>query len=295
MNRKEYVKAEYYPLKEYNSMRIDAVAESIYMPFSPKGIEQVFQECENDHCIILGEGSNTILSSNFCQKPIITASLMKMIQYDDTGIIAQSGATLSELAWFALEHSLQGFEYLEDIPGSIGGALCMNAGTYDDYIASKVHSVTIYDYIGQKIEELGKDQLFPFWGKRDSYFQHHPCFIIQCVLEASAKGEYEKILDRMLEIKRRRYMKQPRDYPSAGSVFKRPYVNGEPVFVWKLLDEAGLRGYRIGDAQVSLKHPGFIVNVGHATGNDVIGVMNYCKKEVFERFGVMLEEEWKIV
>ena len=90
-------------------------------------------------------------------------------------------------------------------------------------------------------------------------------------------------------------MKQPRNYPSAGSVFKRPYVNGEPKYIWKLLDEVGLRGYRIGGAQVSEKHPGFIVNVGNATGKDVVDLMNYCKQAVWDKYGIKIEEEWRIV
>ena len=98
----------------------------------------------------------------------------------------------------------------------------------------------------------------------------------------------------MLEIKKNRYKKQPRDYPSAGSVFKRPYLNGEPFYIWKIIDECGLRGYSIGGAQISTKHPGFIINTGNATGKDVLDLIEYIKSIVLSKYGILLEEEWRI-
>ena len=120
--------------------------------------------------------------------------------------------------------------------------------------------------------------------------------ILSCDLKASSLGDDIEILDKMLTIKRERYKKQPRNYPSAGSVFKRPYdENGTPRYVWQLLTEAGLKGKRIGGAQVSEKHPGFIVNVDNATGKDVVSLMVLCKDEVKKRFNIDLIEEWRIV
>lgn len=171
----------------------------------------------------------------------------------------------------------------------------MNAGTYENCIGDLVRSVMIYDYFDNKTKEITKDEIQPFWKKLDSYFQHHPCFIIRCTFEAGEKGEYENILSKMLEIKKRRYLKQPRNIPSAGSVFKRPCVNGEPRYIWQLFDLAGLRGYTIGGAQVSEKHPGFIVNTGNASGEEIINLMNHCKIIIYKQYGIQLEEEWKII
>ena len=143
---------------------------------------------------------------------------------------------------------------------------------------------------------LNESVLAPFWGKRDSYFLHNNCFVISCRLKGKGvSGSYQDILEGMIQIKRNRYSKQPRNFPSAGSVFKRPYYNGEPRYIWKLFDEAGLRGFRIGDAQVSEKHPGFIVNLGNATGEDMLALLNHCKGVVMDRFGIAIEEEWKII
>ncbi len=281
-------------LKSYNTMSIEAWSDNFIIPFSTEEIAETLRENNND-VIILGNGSNTIFQQRNYTKPIISTIGMNRIEYNNGSIIVESGVALYKLSWFALEHCITGFEFLEDIPGSIGGALYMNAGTYEDTIGDKVVSVTIYDYSDNHVKELPSTEIAAWWGKRKSYFQHHPCFIIRAIFDAGSTGDYEAILDRMLETKKKRYMKQPRNYPNAGSVFKRPYIDGEPRYIWKLFDEAGIRGYRIGDAQVSEKHPGFIVNVGNATGQDVVDLMNYCKRVVWEKYGIKIEEEWRIV
>ncbi len=293
MERK-YCIAKNICLKPYNTMGIEAWSEIFCVPFSINDIITILDDY-NDNAIIIGSGSNTIFQEKKYTIPIISTIGMNKIEYNNCKIIVDSGVTLSRLAWFALEHHITGFEYLEDIPGSVGGALFMNAGTYEESISDKVESIIIFDYEDKQVKELTQEQLLPNWGRRQSYFQHHPCFIIKAVLEANSTGDYEGILDKMLDIKKKRYLKQPREYPSAGSVFKRPYVNGEPRYIWKLFDEAGLRGFRIGDAQVSEKHPGFIVNVGNATGKDIVDLMNHCKQVVFDKYGIRIEEEWKIV
>ena len=291
----KYLTINDFSLKQYNSMGLQACAEIVYVPVEISGISQLFKEHQLAEFITLGKGSNIILSQDRYATPFILTNLLNNLEYNGEYIVAECGTTLSQLSWFALEKSVPGFEFLEDIPGSVGGALFMNAGTYEDCIGNLVHSVMIYDYTDGQTKELKKDDISSFWGKRDSYFQHHPCFIVKVVFEANSTGNYEDILDKMLDIKKKRYLKQPREYPSAGSVFKRPYVNGEPRYIWKLFDEAGLRGYRIGDAQVSEKHPGFIVNIGNATGKDIVELMNYCKQVVFDKYGIRIEEEWKIV
>ncbi len=292
---KRYLMVRDFSLEQYNSMRLPAYAASVFIPFDACGIEELFSDCDFTDSVILGKGSNTIFSQERYETPFILTNLMNHIEYDGKSIICDCGVPLSQLAWFALEHSVPGYEFLEDIPGSVGGGLLMNAGTYESCIGDLVRSVLVYDYHENRTKTLVEKELAPCWKKRDSYFQHYPCFIIRCTFDASQNGVYETILSTMLETKKRRYLKQPRNYPSAGSVFKRPYINNEPKYIWQLFDAACLRGYRIGDAQVSEKHPGFIVNRGNATGKDVIDLMNHCKKVIYEQFGIHIEEEWKII
>lgn len=292
---KKYLMINDFSLRQYNSMRLPAYAESAYIPYDVSGLDEMFTNNYLEESIILGNGSNVIFSKEKCETPVVVTNFLNNIKFEGECIIADCGVSLSQLAWYALEHSVAGFEYLEDIPGFVGGGLYMNAGTYDDCIENLVQSVTIYDYKEKQTRVLMREELMPFWNRRDSYFQHYPCFIIQSTFFANRLGVYERILSKMLELKEKRYLKQPRNYPSAGSAFKRPYINGEPKYIWQLFDLAGLRGFRIGDAQVSEKHPGFIVNRGNATGKEVIELMNYCKMKVWERFRIQIEEEWRIL
>lgn len=284
-------------LKTYNSMRLDAVAADLIVPACADGAAEAFDDYAGRGVIIVGNGSNIIFSKRRYETPILVTQMLNSIEFRDGVIHADAGVSLSRVAWFAAEHHVEGFEYLEDIPGSIGGALYMNAGTNEGSVGNLIVSATVYDPGKRQTLTLGEAELSSSWGYRDSYFRYNPCFIISCGLRAdrlNARG-YGAILEKMLSTKMKRYMKQPRNFPSAGSVFKRPYVNGEPRYIWKLFDEAGLRGYRIGDAQVSEKHPGFIINRGAATGEDILRLLNHCKETVKDRCGIILEEEWKIL
>ncbi len=291
----EYIRTDNLQLKPYNTMGIAAYAEHAFFPYTVNGCRQVFRDLPDENPVILGKGSNTIFRYAVVERPVIITELMRNIEYRDNSILCDCGVSLSRLSWFALEHSVTGFEFLEDIPGAVGGGLSMNAGTYENSIGKLADSVLIYDIERDEIREIQRDEMMEEWGYRESCFQHKPWFIIQCRFSNAEHKDYEKILSAMLETKKKRYLKQPRNYPNAGSVFKRPYVNGEPRYIWELLDKAGLRGYRIGDAQVSEKHPGFIVNAGDTTGEDVVNLMNHCKNVVFDLFGIRIEEEWKIV
>ena len=291
----EYISLNSFPLKSYNTMGISATADRAFFPYSIYGCQQIFRDLHEEKPIILGKGSNIIFHHADIATPIIITDLMRNVEYKNASFVCDCGVSLSKLSWFALEHSVTGFEFLEDIPGTVGGGLYMNAGTYEDSIGKLVESVLIYDAEMDETRIVQRDELLMGWGYRQSCFQHKPWFIIQCCFKATEHKDYDQILSEMLETKKKRYLKQPRNYPSAGSVFKRPYVDGEPKYIWKLFDEAGLRGYRMGDAQVSEKHPGFIVNLGNATGEDIVELMNYCKNVVYTLFGIKIEEEWKIV
>lgn len=283
-------------LYRHNSMRIHANAEQLYFPHSVQGLIQL---CEQFRCskdmLVLGKGSNTIFLSDNYSRPVICTDFLNRIDFVKGKLKVQCGATLSELAWFAMEKGIGGYEFLEDIPGSVGGALFMNAGTYDDTISQLVDSVTVYDYGSKRVQTLAGSELKPHWGKRESYFQKEDCCILECTLKADCLKNRSDILDKMLETKKNRYAKQPREYPNAGSVFKRPHIEGKPLYVWKLLEKAGLRGYRVGGAAVSDKHPGFIVNIDNCSGKDLEMLLDCCKKSVKELFGIELEEEWRII
>lgn len=283
-------------LYAFNSMRIHSNAESFYLPYTTNGLIEICRQfISGKEMLIVGKGSNTIFSKNNYAMPVVCTNMLNIAEKADKSFVVQSGMTLNELAWLAQEKGVTGYEFLEDIPGSVGGALFMNAGTYDDTISQLVETVKIYDFTSKSVKEIGSDELEEYWGKRKSYFQQADCCILECRLKADMFGDRADILEKMLDIKKARYSKQPREYPSAGSVFKRPYANGKSVYVWKLLEDVGLRGYSVGGAQVSEKHPGFIVNRNNGTGEDFIELLNLCKSKVKEMFDIDLEEEWRIV
>ena len=296
MKSDEYFELEKFDLYKNNSLRIHTIAEKVYFPYTINGLLGLCEKFKGSkEYIIIGKGSNSVFVSNNHKTPIICTNLLNGIEYTNETFVVQCGVSLSELSWFALEKSVEGYEFLEDIPGSVGGALYMNAGTYDDTISQLVVSVKIYDFDKNEVLCLSESDLKPFWGKRESYFSLHNCCILECVLNASSLGDSLKILEKILATKKARYLKQPREFPSAGSVFKRPYFEGKPVYVWELMDELGLRGFTIGGACVSEKHPGFIVNKNNCTGADVEKLLIHCKSAVKSHFGIDLQEEWKII
>jgi len=207
-------------------------------------------------------------------------------------MVAEAGVTLDRLAWFCIEQSIGGFEFAEDIPGTVGGALIMNAGQFEYTIGMYVNWIDVYHPASDEFKRIYPDP--DFFGYRRSKLEEEGAVVLACGLRMPP-GESMKSLDKVLEYKRERYRKQPRNYPNAGSVFKRPTKDGETYYVWKLFEETGLRGYRIGDAQVSDKHPGFIVNLGKASQKDVLDLVSECMKRVKQRFDIDLQLEWKVI
>ena len=294
MKNAEYFELNNFDLYKNNSLRIHAKAARFYLPHTTAGLVSLCRGIK-ERFVIIGKGSNTVFVNSNYKTPIICTDLLNDIEYKNGEFIVGCGVSLSQLAWLALEKSVPGYEFLEDIPGSVGGALVMNAGTYDDTIAQLVSSVTIYDYDKDEIVKLSDSELKPFWGKRESYFAKNNCCILECALKADNEGNATEILEKMLEIKKQRYMKQPREYPSAGSVFKRPSLNGKSYYVWKLMDSLELRGFSVGGASVSEKHPGFIINKDNCSGEDIEQLLQICKDSVKKEFGIDLQEEWKII
>jgi UDP-N-acetylmuramate dehydrogenase len=234
---------------------------------------------------VIGNGSNLLVSDKGFRGVIVSlgGEFSEIRLIDDTHVSAGSAAFNSAVANLAKDNCLTGFEFAHGIPGTIGGALIMNAGAYGGEMKQVVRKVSVMEPDGTVRVFTGEEAEF---GYRSSIFKNRPCVILGAEIELS-KGNKDQIESTMNELMGRRRDKQPLEFPSAGSTFKRPEGN----FAGKLIEEAGLRGYSVGDAQVSEKHCGFIVNKGKATSEDVDKLIKDVQKKVFENSGVMLDPE----
>jgi len=237
----------------------------------------------------LGNGSNLLVADNgydgFLLKPNLTD-----ISVAGNRVKAGAGALLSQVAAGAMEAGLSGFEFAGGIPGTVGGAIVMNAGAYGGEMRDVVVSVAALERNGSKRVFSGAECDFSY---RHSVFSGGDRVILEAVLELKG-GNREEIAARMAELAQRRRSKQPLEFPSGGSTFKRPApVDGVPVYAAALIDQCGLKGRRVGGAQVSEKHAGFIVNAGGATCGDVLSLMELVKNEVYRQTGITLEPEIK--
>lgn len=281
-------------LEQNNSMRINTICKNFFVPDNYDKLINIIENNITKEVIILGKGSNIIFAKNYYNDDyiFISTQLLNKIDFNRNIIIAECGVSLHDLAWYALEKQSKGFEFLEDIPGSVGGGVYINAGTHAGTISNLINKVVWYNPKTSKIETSYKDQIY--FSYRKSMFLESNGIILSCYFNTE-QGEYKTILNNMLETKKKRYLKQPRDYPSAGSVFKRPSKDGVEYYIWKLLDGVNLRGYSINGAIISKKHPGFIVNKGGCTGCDILELMQLCKDKVFQEYDIILETEWTIV
>ena len=233
---------------------------------------------------ILGNGSNLLVGDGGYPGVMLQiGSKMNRIKAEEECIRAEAGALLSRVAGFALENGLTGLEFASGIPGTVGGALVMNAGAYGGEIKQVVRQVTVIDERGE-ISVIENDAME--FGYRPSVIKKKPLTVLEAVF-ALSPGEESGIRARMEELAQRRKEKQPLEYASAGSTFKRP----EGFFAGKLIMEAGLRGLRVGGAQVSEKHCGFVINTGGATAGDILAVIREVQKRVRENTGITLETE----
>lgn len=237
---------------------------------------------------IIGNGSNIIVRDKGVNGVIIQlGSKMNEIIVKGNSINAQAGAMLSALSAAACDNSLTGLEFASGIPGTVGGAVFMNAGAYDGEIKNVIVSADVIDENGN-IVKLSKDELNLSY--RHSIISDKNMVVIGATFELQY-GIKEEIIEKISDFSARRRDKQPLNYPSAGSTFKRP----EGFFAGKLIEDSGLKGKQIGGAQVSEKHSGFIVNVGGATSNDILSLIDYCTVTVYNKFNVKLEPEVRII
>lgn len=278
------------PMKLHTTFRIGGNADFYVQPKSAEEIAKLIALCnkENFPYYIIGNGSNLLVSDTGFRGLIIEIGRnMSEINIDRTQITIQAGAMLSQVANKALEGRLTGFEFASGIPGTFGGAVVMNAGAYGGEMKQILESVTVLSKEGQ-VKKLSKSELE--LGYRSSCILKHNYVVLEGVITLE-EGEYENIKQRMLALKMQRIEKQPLEFPSAGSTFKRPIGH----YAGKLIMDAGLRGHQIGGAQVSEKHCGFLINRKNAKASDILELINHIKKEVRTKFGVELETEIKML
>lgn len=278
-------------LRNHTTFRIGGAAKYFAVPKNEEEIMEAvdFAIVKDLPYYILGKGSNVLFADEGYPGVVIEigAGMEKVERIGDTGIRAQAGVSLSALAAFAAREGLSGLEFAGGIPGTLGGAVTMNAGAYGGEMKDVIVSAKVMDEEGA-VQELSCEELQ--LGYRTSIVQKKQLVVLEAEFLLKP-GTTEEIQNTMKELNAKRREKQPLEYPSAGSTFKRP----EGYFAGKLIEDAGLRGYRVGDAQVSEKHCGFVVNRGKATCAEVIQLIEDVQKEVKEQFGVQLEPEVRII
>ena len=275
-------------LAEFTTFRTGGNADIFITPHNAdelKNVVKLFYEMKVPYHI-LGNGSNVLISDKGVRRPVIhLGKEMSQISVFENCITAQSGATLSAVARKALEHSLTGLEFASGIPGTVGGGVIMNAGAYGGEMKDVVEAVRFIDVSGEEHVATADEMEFSY---RKTALSDTDC-IITGVSMILKNGVRDEISAQMAELAKRRRDKQPLEFPSAGSTFKRP----SGYFAAALIEEAGMKGVCVGDACVSEKHSGFIVNKGNATTADICALIEIVREKVHEKHGVTLECEVK--
>ncbi|WP_431523326.1 UDP-N-acetylmuramate dehydrogenase [Paenibacillus amylolyticus] len=273
------------PLKNHTFIKIGGNADILIHPTTIDEITKIV-EIANLHQLpltVIGKGSNVIIKDGGIRGVTISLSHFDQIKVSEDSMIAQSGVDIIDVSRLALEHSLTGLEFACGIPGSTGGALYMNAGAYGGQIADVVERATVITKDGTVLEIPREEMKF---GYRNSLFKMDHYIILEAEFGLQ-KGNKEDIASKMKELTFLRESKQPLEFPSCGSVFKRP----EGHFAGKLIQDCNLQGTRIGGAEISMKHAGFIVNVDHATAQDYMDLIQFIQQKVYDTFQVELETE----
>ncbi len=276
-------------MQKHTTFHVGGEAKYFAIPKNVDEIQTLIAYCQkhNMSYCVLGNGSNVLFAdAGYAGMIIQIGNAMSEIRVDGTVVYAQAGAILARVAKTAYEAGLTGMEFAAGIPGSIGGAIVMNAGAYGGEMKDIVSCVDVLSTDGTRRKYTCDEMEFSY---RHSIIDSDK--IVVGVELALQKGDKTVILNRMNELAEARRSKQPLEYPSAGSTFKRP----EGYFAAKLIDDSGLRGYRVGGAMVSEKHCGFVVNVEHASTADVLAVMQHVQEVVKEKYGVMLDPEVRII
>ena len=278
------------PMSSHCTFRAGGTAKYYVIPDEYTKVRDVMRLCveENIPYYVIGNGSNLLVQDDGFDGVIIEIdSSLAEIEINGNEIVAKAGAKLSKIAVKALNESLTGFEFAHGIPGNLGGAVTMNAGAYGGEMKDVLKWVKVLDNnVEMKILKAEEIEL----GYRTSIIVKEKMIVLEACIELH-KGNRDEIEKHMKELMAKRKEKQPLEYPSAGSTFKRP----EGYFAGKLIQDAGLKGYRVGGAMVSEKHSGFVINYDNATATDIINLMKDVRKKVYEEFQVTLEPEVKIL
>lgn len=280
------------PMSLHTSFRTGGNADVFIKIQNENELEYILKYAKENQIqiTIIGNGTNLLVRDNGI-RGIVIKFQMQDVKIEGNGdtitIITGAGMSLSKLSRIAKEHSAQGLEFAVGIPGTVGGAIKMNAGAYGSEIKEVVKETTYIDFDGNIKTINNNEHNFSY---RNSIFSKIDGIIIKTVIELP-KGNLEEIENKMKKNISSRNEKQPLDKPNAGSTFKR----GEGFITAKLIDECGLKGYKIGGAEVSTKHAGFVVNAGEATSKDILDLIEYIKKEVNKKFNVSIEPEIQIV
>lgn len=280
------------PMSRHTSFKVGGAADVVVLPSSVEEISKIINLCNINsvHFTVIGNGSNLLVSDRGIRGVVIKLgkNFSQISICDDNVIFAQSGASLAMVASVALNNNLTGFEFASGIPGTVGGAMLMNAGAYGGELKDVAIAGEFLSFSGDVQKIMGEAQGF---GYRTSAYQSMDGIVTGAWFRLKKVSSNEEIKALMADLNKRRKDKQPLEFGSAGSTFKRP----AGMFAGKLIEDCGLKGYTVGRAAVSEKHAGFVVNYGGATCEDVLSVMRHVRKSVYEQFGVMLEPEVKLI
>lgn len=285
LNKNKISFLENEPMHTHCSFKTGGNADIFVAANSVDNVKNILDFCRetNTPITVIGNGSNLLISDRGIEGIVLSLNELNKMEIDQDTLTLQSGVSLSRACLLALEHSLTGLEFAYGIPGSIGGAVYMNAGAYGGEIADIIVSATVLTPTGEIIT-IEKDSMA--LGYRTSIFKTKGYIILSAKFSLK-KGNNTEIKAKMDELMNKRRDKQPLQYPSAGSTFKRPQGH----FAGALIEQAGLMGKTVGGAMVSEKHAGFIINYNDATTDNIVDLINEVKKEVKEKFGIELEKE----
>lgn len=289
-NQKGYEYQEEVSLKPYNTYRIDINAKYIVFPKNKDELLNLLKYLKNNKIkyLVLGNGSNIILAMDYYDGVIIKLDHLNNIAINKDEITVEAGYFLPKLAKEAANNSLSGLEFASGIPGQLGASIAMNAGAYNKDMASAVTSVTVINPHLEIETLLPQDLDFKY---RSSFLKENNNYIVTKAVLKLTKGNKEEILNLMQDRQKRRLASQPLEYPNSGSVFRNPKDN----FAGSLIENCHLKNYHINDAYVSEKHANFIINKGHATGQDIVNLIEYIQKEVQKKYNIELIVEQKII
>lgn len=272
------------PMSAHTTFKTGGVADVFVEPSNIEELKEALELLKGEPFYLIGNGSNLLVSDDGLRGVVLHLSKgFNSIRVEKNTLVCGAAATLSQIARVALDHALCGFEFAAGIPGSLGGAIVMNAGAYDGEMKQVVQRVTLMNYEGEIVEKSAQEMQFAY---RHSILKEQNFIVLEAVI-ALQTGERLQIKEKMDELAAKRREKQPLEYPSAGSTFKRP----EGYFAAKLIEDAGLKGFRIGGAQVSLKHAGFVINENNATSADIYALIREIQKRVKDASGVEIETE----